>query len=201
MQKAGKTKATKIKYCNDVNNEFFIRFYDLLYSNFNKEDPQAIISFPPMNPGSETKAEPVQPFNSRIAELRVKRAQEKRINNLEENEKRLTKEMRNLEQESEENNEQIDEIFEKVGVQRAQVPVYIQNQQKDAELLRQRAKPKKKHEDLDKVQIEYTSRLEKSKEIGRTRAIQRYEKLTGSRHPRCRENPVERYYPDEMDQQ
>ena len=189
MQRTSRAKATKIKYCEDVNNEFFTRFYDLLYTNFTKEEPKSIITFPPMKPGSEVKPEPTQAFNSRIADLRVKRAHDKRINNQNEDEQKLLRRrMKKLEKETKENNDSIDEIFEKVGVPRAQVPVYVVNEQKDEEALKQKKKTVKKHEDLQQVKKQYTQRLQQSSQIGKNRAIQRYEKITTHKHPKYRLN-------------
>ena len=187
MQRTSRSRATKVKYCEDVNNEFFTRFYDLLYTNFTKEEPKSIMTFPPMKPGSEVKPEPSQAFNSRIADLRVKRAHDKRVNNNQTDEdKKLRKRMKKLEKETKENNESIDEIFERVGVPRAEVPVYVANAQKDEEAMRLKRKTNKKHEDLQQVKKQFTERLQQASQKGKNRAIQRYEKITTHKHPKYR---------------
>ena len=179
MRKTQTRKATKVKYCEDVNKEFFSRFYDLLYTNYQNEEPISINTFPPMKPESEVKAEPQQAFNSRISDLRIKRSLDKKLNNKEEEEKQLKEEKEKIVKRMENNEEEIDEVFEKVGVPRANIPVYIANQQNDEAAAK---KPKTKNtnqENMKDIEAEYKKRLKQSENKGRERALKRSAKLQG----------------------
>jgi hypothetical protein len=179
MKKTSTKKATKVKYCEDVNNEFFTRFYDLLYTNYHNEEPKPIETFPPMKPGSEAKAETQQAFNSKIVDLRIKRAFDKKLNNKEHEETNETDEKDKFEKRMENNEEQIDEVFEKVGITISPIPTYIANQMKDEVELKAKNERKNKRVNMKEVEAEFTRRLKQSEQRGRERALRRNAKLQG----------------------
>ena len=175
-QKLGnKHKTPKIS-----SDEFAKLFYErvlMQYAYQYQESENPSIEFPNIENSKELPEEKKIEFKSRIADLRLRRAQNNQGSQNADINSKIAKSIEELENKLT-TDVIIDDAFRAEPIHRSKTPLYLRNKRKDLQILNAKSKHGN-HIPLDMKQIEmtYTSRLKKSEKEGIERANNRSAKM------------------------
>ena len=159
--------------------EFTQRFLSLFTSFYETPSIDEIITFPAckMNPNAEIKS-PVRtpPFHSGVWDLRLKKAIEARITNDQLTSDSLSEQVLQLRETLAAETPDLNDVFEPQKTERPQIPLYLQNIQKDEN--ETKAAVSKRVRPLSSQIAEYTQlfseRLKRQKEMSKDRKKRRF---------------------------
>ena len=170
-------KGKKVPECEDVELEFCKRALSLLTSLYEVPSTEEITTFPPSKKVDVPPQEKKLAFNSNIVDLRLKKAQDAQAQNHATLNEQIAQRVEELSSELRASNVNLDDVFVPSQVDRPDVPLYIQNIERDER--RKAFKKKKRVEPMDmmKIQAEYQERLLQSQLKGTEKLQKRLSKI------------------------
>ena len=177
-----KGKRRSIPPCENVELEFTQRFLTLFTSFFDTPSTEEILTFPPApeNAVSDLDSQTPQkipPFHSGVWDLRLKKAVEARQTNDQLTSDSLSEQVLQLRDSIAAESPDLQEIFVPEKAERPEIPLYLQNIEKDRQALLATFKPpKKKPLSLGIAEFEklFTERLRRQKAIQKERRKRRF---------------------------
>ena len=182
------------KPCQNVEEEFAKRALQLMTSFYEPMSVAEILNFPPVEQTAPPLEEKKVIFNSSVADLRVKKAQENQVQALREFNNNFSQRVDSLAETCRDSIVNLENVFGAEQAERPSVPLYIANEKKDQEVAREKRKNHPKALNMTKVEIEMKHRLKESEKLGLTKAEKRVQKQSQitSKSPRVdRSNPTD----------
>jgi hypothetical protein len=179
MRRQGsRTKDTAV--CENVEQEFCTRALLLLASFYETPTVDPIATMPPVKPGDSLPSPPVVAFNSAIADLRLRRAQEQQLAAHKAMCEQIATRAEEMSQLLRKTDANLDDVFLSESAPRPNKPLYQANLERDANAaaafaLEQR-KPRYKPLEIGKVEREFKRRLDECAARGADRARRRIER-------------------------
>ena len=179
--RATPTKTAKQKECEDVEQELCTRALSLLASFYETPPSTTEIStFPPAKKIDLPEIDRKISFHSNVADLRLKRSVDQQAKENQSLQQNVASRIENMAETLKDNDVDLDDVFMPEKAERPELPKYLQNLQRDEEIMQGlMKKPLHIPMDMLKVQREYTRRLEIARKKGIERAknrIQRQQK-------------------------
>ena len=169
----------------DVPTLFFLQAFEQLCYKYDQNYeptasfPKAPKSKPPPAKKSEIKEARLCTFQSKIADIRLKKQQAQIAEARVQAENSISQQIEEYRTASEQTQRDVSEAFKRERAVRSDVPLYLRNQQKDEEAQRWKSK-KSKPINMPQIRKEFSERLKRSEQLGKTRAINRRERMAAS---------------------
>ena len=173
-----KTSKKEPKPCQDVEEEFAKRALQLMTSFYEPIPVADILNFPPVEPTAAPVEEKKIIFNSSLADLRVKKAQENQVQAIREFNNTFSQKVDSLAETCRNSNVNLENVFGAEQAERPMVPLYIVNEKKDQEEADKRKRTQVKALNMTKVETEMKQRLVDSEKLGKSKAEQRVKRLS-----------------------
>lgn len=161
---------------------FFLRAFEQLCSAYNNEyEPETTF---PKAPKVKTQKKTDNDlrkctFQSKIADVRLRKErvqiEEARVK-VSEDINKLIEEFRSDSTEQKD----VSEAFKREIAVRSEVPLYIRNELKDQEAEQLKSKKSRAPMNMSQIRKEFTERLKRSEELGKTRALNRKQKMAAA---------------------
>jgi hypothetical protein len=167
----------------DFDAAFFKYVYGLVASAYNPDDavPEPVLKLPPAK--ARSAANPVVPstFQSKIADLRLRRMQE-RIDALHVEANNQAKAACESYSQMLHSNApvEIEEVFKPEKAKRRNYPLYLENAERDRSAAKWRPKEQPPRVPLEEINRKFSNRLEEAKERGSARAHNRMARRSGA---------------------
>lgn len=176
----GRTK--KIPPCENVELEFTQRFLSLFTSFYDTPSTTEILTFPPapadpsgeLAPQSTTKT---PPFHSAVWDMRLSKAVAARQTNDQMTSDSLSEQVLQLRDSLAADTPELTEIFAVEKAPRPEIPLYVQNIEKDKKALLESFKPPIRESqplNLNEAEKVFTEKLKKQKEVSKERQKRRF---------------------------
>ena len=175
--KSAKSKSTTTA---NVELEFTQRFLSLFTSFYDTPSIDDIISFPAAKPNPQPEVKSTSrnpPFHSGVWDLRLKKSIDLRLANDQLTSDSLSEQVTQLRETLQSDSADLNDIFAPQKVERQQIPLYLQNMEKDDELInedrRKRVKPVSSN--VAEMTNLFTERLKRQKSINKERGQRRFQ--------------------------
>lgn len=179
---AGTTKSKSTKSMSSTTNielEFTQRFLSLFTSFYETPSIEEILTFPQTKPAPPTEVKAptrMPPFHSGVWDLRLKKAIDARITNDQLTSDSLSEQVLQLRETLASDNPGMSDIFVPQKTERPQIPLYIQNIQKEEALAEEERTKRTKPQSSNVAELTqlFTERLRTQKAMSKERAKRRF---------------------------
>lgn len=174
-----RNRTKTIQPCENVEQEFTRRFLTLFTSFYDTPSTEEIVTFPPVKTDESTDVKSptrVPPFHSGVWDLRLKKAVDARLTADQITSNSLSEQVLQLRESLASEPPDLNDVFIPSKASRPEIPLYLQNLQKEEELIKESFRSHTRAHPLDLAAMaqQFTQRLNRQKALAKERRQRRF---------------------------